>query len=46
MYDHSKDKKGYKWGKGKELKTIHISEMPKYISENINKYKTWLDLDY
>ena len=46
MYDHSKDKKGYKWGKGKELKTIHISKMPKYISENINKYKTWLDLDY
>ena len=45
MYDHSKDKKGYKWGKGKKLQTININEMPKHISRNIDRYKLWLDLD-
>ena len=45
MYDHSKDKKGFKWGKGKKLHTIHINKMPKYISKNIDRYKSWLDLD-
>ena len=46
MYDHSKDKKGYKWGKGKKLQTIHVDQMPNYISKNLDKYKTWLDFDY
>ena len=45
MYDHSMDKKGYKWGKGKKLQTIHINKMPKYISQNIDRYKSWLDFD-
>ena len=38
------DKKKYKWGKGKKLQTIKMEEMPKYISENIEKYKLWLDI--
>ena len=46
MYDHSKDKKGYKWGKGKKLQTINVDLMPKYISKNLDKYKPWLDFDY
>ena len=44
MYDHSIDKKGYKWGKGKKLQTIEVKKMPKYIFENIEKYKLWLDI--
>ena len=44
MYDHTIDKKKYKWGKGKKLQTIKMEEMPKYIFENIEKYKLWLDI--
>ena len=43
MYDHSIDKKGHKWGNGKKLKTLGLEEMPKYISENFDKYKQWLE---
>ena len=45
MYDHSKDKKGDKWGSGKKLETLSIDKMPKYISQNLSKYKSWLDLN-
>ena len=44
MYDHSADKTGSKWGNGETLETLELNEMPKYIKENQNKYKTWLDL--
>ena len=44
MYNHKIDKKGYKWGEGEILKTTKIDEMPKYVIENFEKYKTWLDL--
>ena len=44
MYDHTIDKKKYKWGKGKKLQTIEVEKMPKYIFENIEKYKLWLDI--
>ena len=44
MYDHSIDKKGNKWGQGKKLERININEMPKYVIENLEKYKLWLDL--
>jgi beta-1,4-mannosyl-glycoprotein beta-1,4-N-acetylglucosaminyltransferase len=44
MYKHKIDKKGYKWGEGEKLQTISFEEMPKYIIENFEKYRTWLDL--
>ena len=31
-------------GKGKKLQTIEVGKMPKYIFENIEKYKLWLDI--
>ena len=44
MYNHSVDsKEKNKYGKGKKLHTVQLEEIPKYISENINKYKPWLD---
>ena len=45
MYDHSSDKSKRKWGNGEKLQTIKLEEMPKYIIDNYNKYKPWLDLD-
>ena len=44
MYNHSLDKKVYKWGKGEKLKTSKIEEMPNYVIENLEKYKLWLDI--
>ena len=44
MYDHSIDKKDNKWGDGKNLHQTELKEMPKYIIENLEKYKSWLDL--
>jgi beta-1,4-mannosyl-glycoprotein beta-1,4-N-acetylglucosaminyltransferase len=43
MYDHSIDKKGKKWGEGDKLYTIELSQLPKYILDNLNKYEPWLD---
>ena len=43
MYNHSVDKKGNKWGEGDDLKTLNLDEMPRYIIENYEKYKPWLD---
>ena len=44
IYDHSVDQRGYKWGSSTKLKTIDLSEMPKYLAENHSKYLDWLDL--
>ena len=44
MYNHSLDKKEDKWGKGEKLITLELKEMPKFIKENIEKYKNWLDI--
>ena len=44
MYNHSTDKKNQKWGKGEILKKKDLNEMPNYVSNNINKYKPWLDI--
>ena len=43
MYNHSIDKKTNKWGEGEKLQTIAMGELPKYINENFEKYKSWLD---
>jgi len=43
MYNHSIDKKGNKWGEGAKLQSTKLKEMPKYIIENAEKYRHWLD---
>ena len=43
MYNHSIDKKGHKWGEGVQLQSTKLEEMPKYIIENTEKYRAWLD---
>ncbi len=43
MYDHNVDQKGYKWSGKSILKRIDIKKLPKYISENTDKFKIWLD---
>ncbi len=43
MYNHSIDKKGFKWSEGETLKKIEINKLPKYIIKNIDKYKKWLE---
>ena len=37
------DKKGNKWGEGIKLQSTKLEEMPKYIIENAEKYRPWLD---
>ena len=43
VYDHSVDKRDYKWSGNTKLKTLNISEMPKYLQKNQTKYKDWLE---
>ena len=43
MYNHKIDKKKEKWKGGEELQTLKLEEMPKYIIENYQWYKPWLD---
>ena len=44
MYNHNIDKRKSKYGHGKKLKTTKLDIMPKYIVENSQKYKSWLDI--
>tara|TARA_Y100000590_G_scaffold151122_1_gene173666 strand:- start:1958 stop:2827 length:870 start_codon:yes stop_codon:yes gene_type:complete len=43
IYDLNADKRLLKFGKGQELEKIDINKLPKYIKENIDKYRDWLD---
>jgi beta-1,4-mannosyl-glycoprotein beta-1,4-N-acetylglucosaminyltransferase len=44
LYDLRVDKRNNKVGNGLILENFEIKNLPSYISENINKYKDWLDL--
>ena len=44
VYDHSVDQRGYKWSGSTKLKTLPLSNMPKYLAENYLLYKDWLDI--
>ena len=44
MYNHAIDKKEDKWKAGEKLQTLKLEELPKYINENYEKYKPWLDV--
>ena len=43
MYNHSIDKKGNKWSDGERLQPLSLHEMPKYIVQNYEIYKPWLE---
>jgi len=43
IYDHSIDQREDKWSSNKKLKKISNDFLPKYISDNVNKYGAWLD---
>ena len=44
MYDHNIDKRKSKYGQGTKLKTVKLNNLPKYIEDNLEKYKSWLDI--
>ena len=43
IYDLRVDKKVNKVGNGVILNTFSLNKLPKYINQNLNKYKIWLD---
>ena len=43
VYNLNVDQRTNQFDKGVKLSTLEISKLPKYIGENINKYKEWLD---
>ena len=43
IYDYQVDMKKNKWSGKKKLEKINNSELPKYITSNLEKYKDWLN---
>ena len=44
MYDHLADKTNVnKWKSSTSLKKVNVSILPKYISDNLSKFKEWID---
>ena len=43
MYNHSLDKKKFRWNRGEKLITVKPEQLPKYIFNNLEVYKQWLD---
>ena len=44
-HNHFVDSTENKYGKEFKLKQLSINDLPKYISQNIDKYRNFLDLD-
>ena len=44
LYDLGIDQRDYKWNCTKTLNKVDISEMPKYLSNNYEKYSDWLEI--
>ena len=42
LYDHTADRKDFKWRGNTILKNIPLSNMPDYLYQNYEKYKDWL----
>ena len=42
LYDHTADRKDFKWRGNTILKNIPLSNMPDYLYQNYEKYKNWL----
>ena len=43
VYNLNVDQRTSQFDKGVKLSTLSIDKLPKYIGDNINKYKEWLD---
>ena len=43
IYDYMADRKEFKWSGEEKLKKLENSQLPKYVSNNLDKYKEWLD---
>ncbi len=43
VYDHNIDQKGYKWSGKSILEKVENKYLPSYITENLEKFKIWLD---
>ena len=44
LYDLGVDQRDYKWSGLKTLKKVDLSEMPDYLSQNHEKYSSWLEI--
>ncbi len=44
LYDLATDQREYKWRGQKTLQKTDLSEMPDYLSKNLNKYSRWLEI--
>ncbi len=43
IYDHNVDQKNFKWSGKTKLKKIEVAHLPKYVAENLQNFKKWLD---
>ena len=43
IYDLKVDKKATKIGKGSKLEILDTTKLPKYLQDNLEKYKEWID---
>ena len=43
LYNYSADQRQNKWSENSQLKTINLNLLPKYISDNKDKYTEWLE---
>ena len=43
IYDLKVDKRGKKFGNGKQLEKYSIDKLPKFLQNNLIKYKDWID---
>jgi beta-1,4-mannosyl-glycoprotein beta-1,4-N-acetylglucosaminyltransferase len=43
VYDLKVDMKSSQFGKGQNLDTVDLDQLPSYIQNNLDKYKLWLD---
>ena len=43
IYDYMADRKEFKWSGEEKLKRLDNSLLPNYVSNNLDKYKEWLD---
>jgi beta-1,4-mannosyl-glycoprotein beta-1,4-N-acetylglucosaminyltransferase len=43
IYDLNVDKRSNKFGNGKKLENYEINSLPKYLQNNSQKYKEWID---
>jgi len=43
MYDLNVEKRSNKFGNGRKLENYEINSLPKYLQNNSEKYKEWID---